>query len=282
MDAPAATPPATAGRGVHAPLTFMVKGGRKPYIETEALTRGEAPRTHAELEEREVAIADARPLGASLSLDREGIQFMHRATAVADLYDEKAIRRDYYAEVEALIKQATGACRVVIFDHTHRVDGGHAQGGPKRPASRVHNDYTDASGPQRVRDVLGAEQATALADTAVAQINLWRPVRGPVLRSPLALLDAASVDPDDLLATDMHYPGRIGEIYHLAYNRHQRWLYFPAMVRDELVLIKGYDSRTDGRARFTPHSAFTDPNTRPEDAPRESIEVRTLAIFAGS
>jgi hypothetical protein len=36
---------------------------------------------------------------------------------------------------------------------------------------------------------------------------------------------------------------------------------------------------TDGRARFTAHSAFDDPTT-PAGAPdRESIEMRTFAFF---
>jgi hypothetical protein len=141
----------------------------------------------------------------------------------------------------------------------------------------VHKDYTDRSGPERIRDVLGQDQAGALV--SVAQINLWRPMSGPVKRSPLAVLDASTLDPNDLLATDLVYPDRIGEIYHLAYNPQQRWYYFPDMRRDEVLLIKGYDSRHDGRARFTPHTAFKDPNTPPGAPPRESIEVRTLAFF---
>jgi hypothetical protein len=40
-----------------------------------------------------------------------------------------------------------------------------------------------------------------------------------------------------------------------------------------------YDADRDGRARFTAHSAFELPDTREDVAPRESIEVRTLAFF---
>ncbi len=175
--------------------------------------------------------------------------------------------------------EATGASRVVIFDHTRRRDDGGADG-TKTPANRVHNDYTEWSGPQRVRDLFGEEEARRLGDVPFVQVNVWRPIRGPVKRSPLAVLDASSLDPDDLIGTDMVYPGRTGEIYHLAFNPAQRWLYFPEMEREEAIVIKGYDSRTDGRARFTPHTAFDDPNTRADDPPRESIEVRTLAFFA--
>ncbi len=65
----------------------------------------------------------------------------------------------------------------------------------------------------------------------------------------------------------------------MAYAPEQRWYYAPRMTRDEVILIKGWDSVDDGRARFTPHGAFALPDTR-EDAPaRESIEVRTLVVI---
>ena len=57
------------------------------------------------------------------------------------------------------------------------------------------------------------------------------------------------------------------------------WYYFPLMARDEALVFKVYDSAKDGRARFTAHSAFEDPTTPPDAAPRESIEMRTIAFF---
>jgi len=259
-------------------ITFMVPTGQRPYVHTEALTGEAEPRYHAELRRRAVPIHDARARAHELSLDRHGIELWRRPTAVDDLYDDARVEREYYAEIEALVREATGASLVVIFDHTRRRDHG-GTGGVKTPADRAHNDYTEWSAPKRVRDLLGEEEAERLRDADFVQVNAWRPIRGPVRRSPLAVLDAATLVPGDLIATNMVYPDRTGEIYHLAFNPAQRWLYFPAMERDEVLLIKGYDTRTDGRARFTPHTAFDHPGTRPEDPPRESIEVRTLAFF---
>lgn len=266
------------GPVLKARITYMVPGDTRPYVDTEALTGAEHPRYHAEMQDREVEIADGRALGPELSLDQDGVELRHRPTSVGDLYDDAAVERDYYPEIEAMVAEVTGASRVIIFDHTRRTDAGR-QGAAKRPASRAHNDYTEWSGPQRVRDLLGEDEARALGNRPVVQVNVWRPISGPVQRSPLAVLDAASLAPEDLVATDMHYPDRVGEIYHLAYNPDHRWLYFPAMERDEVILIKGYDSRTDGRARFTPHTAFEDPTSPPDAPPRESIEVRTLALL---
>lgn len=263
---------------IEADVIYTERTGEKPYVHTAALTGGE-PRLFAELKGYPVAIRDARPLIGRLSLEREGFELRRVPTAVADLYDDDAVTTTYYAESEAILKEATGASRVVIFDHTRRSDAGATRDGVRGPAARVHNDYTELSGPQRVMDVLGEAEARRLGGAAVAQINLWRPIAGPVRRAPLALLDAASVAPEDLLATDHIYPDRVGEIYHVAHNPEHRWYYFPEMTRDEAILIKGYDSRMDGRARFTPHTAFDLPGTGDDAPPRESIELRALVVF---
>ena len=137
------------------------------------------------------------------------------------------------------------------------------------------------SGPQRLRDVLGDDEAERLlkGGARIIQINVWRPIVGPVERTPLALADASSISPEDLIATDQIFPDRVGEIYHVAFGPEQRWYYAPQMTRDEVILIKGWDSLEDGRARFTPHTAFELPDARPNAPPRQSIETRTLVII---
>lgn len=260
---------------IRAPVTYMVKGPDKPFVHTPALTGG-APRYFADMDPAEVCIRNARPLVLELSLDRQGFELHRSPTAVRHLHDDGEVRQDYYPEVEALLRDTLGARRVLIFDHTRRTDISDEPGGGYREAAqRAHNDYTEASGPQRLRDILGTEVPAA----PYAQVNVWRPIRGPVLRSPLALLDASSLAPADLLATDQVYPDRVGEIYHLARNPAHRWYYFPRMARDEVILIKGYDSRRDGRARFTPHTAFADPSSPAGAPPRESIEIRAFVLF---
>ncbi|MEM9442780.1 MAG: CmcJ/NvfI family oxidoreductase, partial [Pseudomonadota bacterium] len=170
-------------------------------------------------------------------------------------------------------------------DVTRRSDAGAGASNPdgsRGPAGRLHVDYTAKSGPQRVRDVLGDEEAHRLAanDIRVLQVNVWRPISGPVRRSPLALADASTVRTEDLIATDQIFPDRVGEIYSIAHSPEQRWYYAPEMARDEVLLIKGWDSLDDGRARFTPHGAFNLPDTPAGAPPRESIEVRTLVVMA--
>ena len=268
---------------VRAALTFIIPTGTKPVFESSALTGG-APRVRFDTERHDVLIEDMRPLAGALSLEREGFELLRHETAVRDLYDDDEIERVYYPEIEELLRAVTGASRVVVFDATRRSDGGAGaqnRDGLRGPASRVHVDYTEKSGPQRLKDLLGEEEAARLAASGarIVQINVWRPIRGPVERSPLALADASSVRQKDLIATDQVFPDRVGEIYHLAHHPAQRWYYAPRMTPDEVLLIKGFDSLADGRARFTPHGAFDLPDTPADAPPRESIEVRTLVVI---
>ena len=272
-----------SGIDTEAALTYIVRQDTKPFFHSSAMT-GSVPKVFFETERHVVAIRDMRPIADDLALDREGFVLLHSPTAVDDLFDDAAIEAQYYPELETLLRQATGATRVVIFDTTRRSDDGTGaanRDGLRGPADRVHVDYTVGSGPKRLADVVGAAELERLtaAGARIMQINVWRPIRGPVLRSPLAVADAASVAPEDLIATDQVFPDRTGEIYHLAFNATQRWYYASEMQRDEVLLLKSWDSRDDGRARFAPHGAFADPHTRADAPPRESIEVRTYVII---
>jgi len=231
-------------------------------------------------EPHSLPIHDIRPIGETVSLDREGFALVRQNSSVKDFYDEDEVRSVYYPEAERLIKAATGADRVFVFDHTvrKRVQGAaDRDGGLRQPVARVHVDHTEKSGPQRVRDLI-PDEAEQLLKGRVQIINLWRPIRGPLLDSPLAVCDARTVKPNELVAADLVYPDRIGETYSVKYNSDHQWFYVPRMTADEILLLKCFDSKSDGRARFAPHSAFIDPTTPLDAPPRESIELRTLVF----
>ncbi len=231
-------------------------------------------------DKRRMPIADARALAPAPTLDREGFALAPLVTTVADLWDADAVRARYYREVEALVARVTGAPRVVAFDHNVRsatIEGRQIDG-VQAPVRYAHNDYTERSGPQRVRDLMGKDAEDFLRHRC-AVVNVWKPIRGPVQGAPLAVCDARTIDGHDLVVTDLRYRDRTGEVYSMRFNASHRWFYFSAMRADEAMLLKCYDS-DPSRARFTAHTAFDDPTSPPDAPPRESIEVRTLVFFA--
>lgn len=262
-------------------LLYLARMAEKPHTYTYEPPAG-VPRSNIVIEEHVVPIHDIRPIRGEASLDDAGFALLTAPTETPDLHDEASLPQTYYKEAERIVAEATGASRVVVFDHTIRRREWGAEdrtpGVARQPVTRIHGDYTEASGPQRVRDLMG-DEAAALLERRFAIVNLWRPIRGPLHDAPLAVCHAATVAPDDLVGQDLIYRDRTGEIYGLTYSPAHRWFYVPAMQRDEVLLLKCYDSARDGRARFMPHTSFQDPDAPAGMLPRESIELRTLAFF---
>jgi hypothetical protein len=265
---------------VEASLNYLADDAERPVLYAYEPPPG-TPRMTGKTEVHAVAIRNAR-LEPELSLDRQGFQLVHHETAVHDFYDRAEVETVYYPEIEALLKKVTGAAKVVVFDHQVRNVEFSRQGerNAREYVRAVHNDYTAKSGPRRVRDHLSPIEAADRLRHHFAEINVWRPIRGPVESTPLAVCDSQSIDSKDFVATDLVYRNKVGEVYRLTYNPNHRWWYFPHLERHEAILLKCYDSKEDGRARFSAHSAFDDPTSPPDPAPRESIEVRSLLFWS--
>ena len=271
----------TLGPAVRATLNYSVDNGIAPdyyFYEPDPSVELNPPGTDV----REVDIHDGWPQVDRFSLDREGFE-LHDFIGRFDQFDDDgSIHAQFYPQVIDHVKRHTGAKRVVVFDHTIRKRlpaDLKAQTEVQRPAVLlVHSDYTVASGPQRVRDILGRE-AEPLLMGRVAFYNVWKPLYARVEELPLAMCDATTHDPADLLRMDLKYRDRTGEIYVMRHAPQHRWVYFPKMEAHHALLLKTYDSSTDGRCRFMGHSAFEDPTTPPGAPKRESIEVRTMAFF---
>ena len=265
---------------VTAPVQFSVDTGATPVTMVTTPGVPQAP-NDGEYESRDVEIVNARPIADNFTLDREGFTLTRTGTAVTDFFDDEEIRAVYYPDMEALIKQATGASKVIVFDHTIRVQDEDKRATQKvrGPVSGVHNDFTVNSAPQRVRDLLPADEAEARLRKRYGSINVWRPLREPVENRHLVVCGYGDIEDGNLIASERHYGDRIGGVYRLTYNPKQRWCYFPDMMRDEVILLKCFDSLTDGTARWTAHGSFDDPNAPADAAGRESIEIRTLYFF---
>ena len=264
---------------VHAALNYIVDTGVKPVNET-AGPNGLMRKVSGAFARHVMPVRDARPQRGTFGLDTSGFTLADHPTRMKNFFDAGELRTVYYREMEELIAAHTGARRVHLFDHTLR-SGDEAQRLAlkiREPVKSVHNDYTEWSGPQRLRDILPSE-AEELLTRRFAIIQVWRAINAAIARDPLAIADARSLEPKDFIAAERRFPDRVGEIYQFAHNPAHRWHWFPHMRRDEALVFKVYDSAKDGRARWGAHTSFEDPGARPDASPRESIEIRAFAFF---
>ena len=265
---------------VEAELNYLAPMAERPRYYAYEPEPGE-PRSNLTPEPHQMHIHSLRPIADDLGLDVQGFALLEQRSAVRDFWDDDEVRRVYYPEAERFLIEATGASRIYIFDHLQRrrVPGqqDRSRSAPRQPATRVHVDHTARSGPQRVRDLMG-DEAEELLKGRVQVINMWRPIRGPLRDAPLAVCDSRTVAAADLVPSDLVYRERVGETYSVRFNPAHRWFYTPEMRRDEVLLLKIADTKTDISARFMPHTSFTDPTTPADAFPRESIELRTLVF----
>jgi hypothetical protein len=240
------------------------------------------PRNSGEIDAQTVTIRNARRF-RDLTLDVSGFELIwHRSTLTdwASFKDADLVKAVDYPEIQTALRVRTGASKVVIFDHTLRdstAEPGRAA--LREPVRRVHDDQTFESAPRRIARHLPPAEAAWRLKRRFAIVNFWRPVGGPVLRTPLAVCDARSIELPDLIPSDLVYADWVGETYSVAFNPRHRWYWYPRQTPTEATLLKVYDSAQDGRARMTAHTAFDDPTSAPNTPPRRSIEVRSILFW---
>lgn len=271
----------TEPQPIEALINYLVDTGEKPESYGGVNQAVADKQRKGKYVEHKMPIHNARLVADQLSLEREGFILVKHETKVRNFYDEDEVRTVYYKETEELVKQTSGAKRVLVFDHTLRAgdDGLRAAKQVSGPVRNAHNDYTEWSAPQRVRDLLPPDEAEQLLTGRFAVIQTWRAINTTIEREPLAIADARTIGLNEMVPSARIYPNRRGEVYHSTYNPDHRWYYFPKMQRNEAMVFKCYDSLKDGRARWTAHCAFDDPTSPADAPPRESIEMRTLAFF---
>jgi len=244
------------------------------------------------IDTRNILVHDIRGEEDKYTLDKNGFQIHHHVSREKDFLDDGEIEAVYYPEVEQLLKDATGASKIYIFDHTIRRQlkdsrtSGDADNAVndaqimRGPVARVHIDQSYPAASKRVSYHL-PEEADKLLAGRFQIINVWRPIK-PIYKDPLGVADANSVPDDDLVPIKLIYPDREGETYTVkagaekGKERH-KWYYLYGQQPDEVMLIKCFDSKKDGRARRVPHSAFVNPSEEHREQ-RESIEVRCLVF----
>ncbi len=278
----------TSPSAIEVPIFYLVDTGKTPVFR-QTDTPADQGTIEGTREPHAMTIRNARLLPNDFSLDVEGFAFTEHVTRVTDFFDDAQLASVYEPELETLIARLTGASEVVVYDHTRRSsDGAQREKYNWRDAVPLpHSDYTDRSAAQRLRDVFADDADDRLA-RRFAIVNVWRSMTGPIEQWPLAVCDARTINDDLMLKIVRSAPhraepsfeyNRASETRHAAYDANHRWYYFPRMTRNEALLFKNYDTLTDGTARYALHSAFEDPTSPPDPAPRESIESRAFVFF---
>lgn len=271
-----ASPPQEIPRGpVDALLTFYAppSDGSAPYNYVEKPPPGEPQRNYTE-DTHSVTIHDVRGRERDFDFNVAGFGILQNqpTSAEREFASDDSIKSNYYPEVERLLLASVpGAKRIFFFDHTVRRSH---PGANRTPVTRAHIDQTKASAEERVRYHMG-DEAPELLKSRVRLINVWRPLNGPVVASPLAFADSRSVSENQLEGVQHRYPHRVGETAGVKYSAEGKWHYLSGMRNDERILLQCYDSKDGAR---TPHSAFVDPRTKDDWPGRESIEVRALVF----
>jgi hypothetical protein len=255
-----------------------------PYVvpgEAAIFYPGRREKSYWPVEEHSVAMHDAREVALELALETNGFVLLKRPTAVANFFDPDEVKRVYYPEIEALVKELLGASRVLMFGEIVRSDSADTPDG-RQPARGAHVDYDEATVSMWTERLVGKDEADRLLAGRFVLMNLWRPVR-TVEKTPLALCDASTVAREDLNPSTVkggldskQTPDMCG--FNLSYSPRHRWYYAPRMQPDEILAFKLCDSDR-GRVQWTGHTAFDDPTSAPDALPRQSIEIRTISFF---
>lgn len=261
-------------------LNYIIDDGTTPAVYVD-WPEEEHKANPPKYEARKCRIFDARPIRDSFNLTTHGFTIAHIPSKVQDFYDKDEVKRVYDVEVAQIIKDAMGAREVVVFDHTFRTlnDAVIEAKGTRQPVKAVHNDYTDRSARQRLKDIMGEEKAEELSKSRFAIVQTWRPINHPVMTEPFALADGRTIPASGFVAMERRYSYRTAETYHISYHPDHLFYYIPEMSPEDTYIFKVYDSDKDAGVPYTAHTAFDDPTSPADARPRESVESRALVFF---
>jgi hypothetical protein len=236
------------------------------------------------LDPRTVPIGDARFARDAPTLAREGLQLFSCPTRVSEFRDTEEVARIYPGEIRQFMQELTGADAVVVtgppilrFGERSREAGTRDN---SRAARLVHIDVSERSAADFAS---GAAPGGGRAVRRTAQHNLWRTFSPPPQDVPLAVCDARTVAPADLVVADANFDRggsivRSFEALLLRYNAAHRWLFFSDMLRSEILVFKRHDTDPQ-QPHHVPHSAFSDGRVSAQQIPRASVEMRTVAYW---
>lgn len=266
-------------RTVEAEVNYAVDTGR-----TESFFANDHSLDTVRLDPRIVKITDARLLADKPKLDVEGFELFHMPSAIADWRDAAQVEAVHPDEIRSFIKRVTGADAVVtsgpaILRWSERSDEAGTRDN-SNAARLIHSDVSFAAGEEFTR------QSNPYPERRIARSahhNIWRAFSGAPVDVPLAVCNAASVSDDDIIEATASFD-RDGQVLwsfvamNFRYSRDHRWMFFSDMTPEEVLVFKRFDT-DPSKARYVPHTAFSDPCVGREASPRASVEMRTISYW---
>jgi hypothetical protein len=237
---------------------------------------------HANTSRHDVSIHNGRIRheAGDLDLDGSGFVLVDHESAVTDFRNKEVVLQQYFPEMRELILELTGAHDAFSFPF-YQVRSREPEHFFDAYSLYMHCDYSPDTWSRFAQSIIrnsGREQHYPSSEWDFAWYNLWRPVGHTVEKDPLVVMDASTVDRDDIV----NYQAAKEEVKAQAalplFNEDQRYYYIPGMRTNEVLVLKQLDSRAD-KALVCPHTSFADP-TAPADAQdRESIDIRFMCVF---
>ena len=265
----------TQAKTVKTEIKYVVKGEHTIFYP------GDREKSYWPGDDREVLVTDLHSLSENEmpSVAKNGFALLRHNSQMTGYEDEEQVERIYYPEMIELAKQVNGAQKAIAFGHVARTDAPDARQ-HHQPSHAAHVDYGRKTIEEYAYNILG-DEAEKYLQKRVVLMNFWRPIK-TVYRSPLALVDAATVEKDDLNfaevrggLNDPERPPLYG--WNLSYNPKHHWYFASEMKPEEIFAFKLYDSKEEA-PQYTGHTAINLPGTDENTPPRHSMEIRTISF----
>ena len=245
------------------------------------------------IEPHAVRIRNGRTAVEPPSLDREGFALsmwpsriarerLDELTAQKPLLQMRQVEFEYWHETMPLIQKLSGARDVLpLHASTVRFSSKANKNEMMTPAGWAHLDYDADEAAVQLEETLERSKRKIEPFSRYVLYQSWRALSDPPQDYPLAICDARTVAPADMIPLEYHLGSAEGEYTYRSrgshYSERHEWWYFPDVTIDEMIVFIGFDSASPN-TRSTLHVAFED-TTVQNPVPRSSMETRYFALF---
>lgn len=263
-------------RLVAATINYLAPTSERPQVWNEDFSRNILP-----LQPVDVEIEDASSRTRPTSLDVEGFGLLPFPEEVGDLARSLSAAESYRQALRAKLQTLTGADFVEMAGASpvrRAVPPAHADLNNGFPVPFVHSDCTEAGVPHMVAWAYGERPARPIRRMAL--YNFWRLLSEPPTDLPLAVMDARSLAPEDIVPGSSHFltDNVTTEAVFVRPNPQHRWSYFSQLTPREVLVFKQFDSDRRYPSQVA-HTAFSDATVGEGADPRVSIESRAVAYW---